>query len=453
MRIFSGVFILVLVLAGTSCKEELPVQKKESGFLSLSVSAITIEAKATSGRTKAVSTDNFIVKIYEVGESDPVLTFDPWSSAPSTIELETGTYYAEAQNLDPPLSAAFEQPWYYGKSAEFTIDKEEVKTITIDCTLANFKVSFVYSANVLEDFTDWNSTVSFIDEDEYLEWAKDDDREGYFITAPVSIQVHLSYTKVFTGEEIARDFAATISNPQPATHYRIKVDASLKNGEILLNIGVDEDFETIDIEMGDAGDEDPNSNWIAGDDWTDARDDQKYETVQIGSQVWMAENLNYNTGIGSWWYNNDPLLGALYGRMYTWEASMSGGAASDAVPSGVQGVCPNGWHLPSSPEWYILINGLGGATEAGGKLKETGTANWYAPNVGATNESGFNALPGGWYPQLPGYGFLNLGDVGVFHTSSSLSSGSTMVILNKSSGGVGVQSPNNNAVSVRCIKD
>ena len=85
-----------------------------------------------------------------------------------------------------------------------------------------------------------------------------------------------------------------------------------------------------------------------------------------------------------------------YGVLYNWTAAMQGEVSSDANPSGVQGVCPDGWHLPSHIEWDILINYLGGVDVAEGKLIESGTAHWPSPNIGATNESGFTGLPGGF---------------------------------------------------------
>ena len=74
---------------------------------------------------------------------------------------------------------------------------------------------------------------------------------------------------------------------------------------------------------------------------------------------------------------------------------MDGEASSTTNPSGIQGVCPAGWHLPSDAEWTELTDYLGGTSVAGGKLKETGTTHWASPNTGATNETGFTALPGG----------------------------------------------------------
>src|SRR5690554_3214124 len=86
---------------------------------------------------------------------------------------------------------------------------------------------------------------------------------------------------------------------------------------------------------------------------------------------------------------------ATYGVLYNWTAAMDGEASSTTNPSGIQGVCPAGWHLPSDAEWTELTNYLGGTYVAGGKLKETGTTHWNTPNTGATNETGFTALPGG----------------------------------------------------------
>ena len=96
----------------------------------------------------------------------------------------------------------------------------------------------------------------------------------------------------------------------------------------------------------------------------------------------MAENLNYLTSSGSWCYDDNSSNCAKYGRLYNWETA--------------QKVCPDGWHLPSDAEWTQLTNYLGGESVAGGKLKETGTIHWNSPNTGATNESGFTALPGGF---------------------------------------------------------
>ena len=152
-----------------------------------------------------------------------------------------------------------------------------------------------------------------------------------------------------------------------------------------------------------------------GDSFTDSRDGKTYKTVKIGNQTWMAENLKYlpsvvGHGTGSattqyyyvYGYNGTNVTDAkatsnytTYGVLYNWPAAMAGSASSSANPSGVQGVCPTGWHLPSDAEWTQLTTYLGNESVAGGKLKETGTTHWASPNTDATNTSGFIALPGG----------------------------------------------------------
>ena len=122
-----------------------------------------------------------------------------------------------------------------------------------------------------------------------------------------------------------------------------------------------------------------------GDTLLDVRDGQKYPTVCIGNQKWMAQNLNYNAP-GSVVYNNDPANGAIYGRLYDWPTVMQGAATSNATPSGVQGVCPKGWHVPSPPEFAALTAALGGDAVAGGAMKSTSSL-WVSPNTGATNGS------------------------------------------------------------------
>jgi uncharacterized protein (TIGR02145 family) len=131
---------------------------------------------------------------------------------------------------------------------------------------------------------------------------------------------------------------------------------------------------------------------------------QTYKTVLIGSQCWMAENLNIgkqvkefmgvnqpdNDTIVKWCYWNSTDSCNIFGGLYQWNEAMC-----NSTSEGSQGICPNGWHIPDKSEWIILINYLGGESIAGGKMKENGLSHWHAPNTGATNSSGFTALPGG----------------------------------------------------------
>ena len=117
--------------------------------------------------------------------------------------------------------------------------------------------------------------------------------------------------------------------------------------------------------------------------FTDPRDGRQYKTIAIGNQTWMAENLNYETDGGSWVYDNDIANSAIYGRLYSWPIACE--------------ACPPCWSLPSDMDWYNLTKYLGDLMVAGGKMKEVSAAHWNKPNIGATNESGFSALPAGYY--------------------------------------------------------
>ena len=159
-------------------------------------------------------------------------------------------------------------------------------------------------------------------------------------------------------------------------------------------------------------------------------DGNVYNTVTIGTQVWMLENLkvtklNDGTAIplvtdgtawanlttpGFCWYdNNEATYKNTYGALYNWYTVNTGK------------LCPTGWHVPTDAEWTTLTSYLGGESVAGGKLKEEGTTHWQSPNTGATNSSGLTALPGGYRSGSDGY-FYNFGSNGYWWSSSAYSS-------------------------------
>ena len=171
----------------------------------------------------------------------------------------------------------------------------------------------------------------------------------------------------------------------------------------------------------------------------DVRDGKVYKTVKIGNQTWMAQNLAYKNTEGCWAYNNDVTKVKIYGYLYDWKS------AKKAVPKG--------WHLPSDAELTTLITYLGGIYVAGGKMKKIGTTNWKSPNAGATNSSGFTALPGG-YRDLHGK-FYEMGELCYFWTSTEISfTAAWYKYLGFDIKTVGKdKSDKTTGYSVRCIKD
>jgi uncharacterized protein (TIGR02145 family) len=180
-----------------------------------------------------------------------------------------------------------------------------------------------------------------------------------------------------------------------------------------------------------------------------------YQIVEIGNQTWMLENLrtthfangtpilkvsdnttwgnlgDNNTDKAYCWYSNDSIAySQSYGALYTWAAAMNGTNSSSSNPSEVQGVCPNGWHMPSDNEWKELEMFIGmtqkqadqndyRGTDEGKKIKEAGTDQWSSNN--GTNSSGFTALPsGGRFPDSGA--FAGLTTMGFWWTATEKSS-------------------------------
>lgn len=148
----------------------------------------------------------------------------------------------------------------------------------------------------------------------------------------------------------------------------------------------------------------------------DERDGQQYKVVSIGDQTWMAENLRaivYSNGdplvdgkdagnitgdyTTKYWFAYDDDIANMdrYGLLYTWAAVMNNSSATYAVPSGVQGVCPTGWHLPSAGEWDILVEYLGGGNLAAGKMIDDTYSSIPDLQTPVTNESGLSIILGG----------------------------------------------------------
>jgi uncharacterized protein (TIGR02145 family) len=194
-------------------------------------------------------------------------------------------------------------------------------------------------------------------------------------------------------------------------------------------------------------------------------DGNRYETIKIGEQIWMKENLKttrYNNGDSirttnpdtldisnetspkyQWAYNGNENHVKVYGRLYTWYA------ITDS-----RKVCPCGWHVPTMKEWKKLFDYIGKGIIAADKLKEAGTIHWNKPNANATNESGFTALPAGsrW---LTG-DYAQLGESGHYWSSDELRQGIAFRVLFRHDNNIEKQfgaAYAKNGWSVRCIRN
>ena len=201
----------------------------------------------------------------------------------------------------------------------------------------------------------------------------------------------------------------------------------------------------------------------------DRRDNKVYKTITIGSQTWMAENLNYADSMKtpsllkrSWCYNNVDEYCAVTGRLYTWAAAIDsmkyamdvddpqdcGYGTTCTLPTKVQGICPDGWHLPSIAEWNTLLTYLGGSLVAGTKLKST--SGWKG---NANDAIGFSALPAGIRRNKGDFDYD--GDYAYFWSATDVSSNNASdIYLYYGYGNAVLDSYNKNfAYSVRCLQD
>ncbi len=197
---------------------------------------------------------------------------------------------------------------------------------------------------------------------------------------------------------------------------------------------------------------------------------QSYNTVQIGTQCWMAKNLNIgtridgsgnqtnNSTIEKYCYGDNTSNCDTYGGLYQWDEMMQ-----YVTTAGTQGICPTGWHLPTDAEWKTMEMHLGMSqdqadatgwrgTDEGGKLKETGTTHWASPNTGATNTSGFTGLPGGY--RYTNGSFTDLTFYAYFWSSSENGSDAWYRGLSFGSAQVGRYDYDKAyGFSVRCVRD
>ncbi|MEX2594050.1 MAG: fibrobacter succinogenes major paralogous domain-containing protein [Anditalea sp.] len=269
-----------------------------------------------------------------------------------TLPIGSYTYFAEVEGGD------YEEHLPFLIEGEFNLNSETMDITlmaTTDYGLITVKNEFVRSLGIRHESTLLNLALS-------------EDDSHYFIYAKKGLTPKLEIEEIFEKKLIEGQVAV-----QAYSHYHFFLKFAQSSGDVnFIDLALGE-FELIEEGIG-IGEQ------AAKGTFTDPRDGQTYKTVRINEQIWMTENLNYATE-DSWCYDNDPVNCARYGRLY------------ERLPALT--ACPDGWHLPTEEEWRLLVTYLGGVDVAGGKMKST-TGDWFEPNTGATNESGFTGLPGGF---------------------------------------------------------
>lgn len=235
---------------------------------------------------------------------------------------------------------------------------------------------------------------------------------------------------------------------------------------------------------------------LAGENpmFTDPRDNREYKTVKIGNQIWMAENLAYLPSVSPhseesytepyyyvYGYEGTSVSEAkatdnynTYGVLYNWPAAMNGATSSNTNPSGVQGICPTGWHLPSDAEWtelsnYLINNGYNyDGTTTGNKIAKAlaATTNWVASSYLGTatfgmpgydllsnNSSGFSGLPGGYRVNNGSFYDIGIGGHGWSCTENTADTAWLMSLYYHYTSFVRNEFNKAYGFSVRCVRD
>lgn len=271
-------------------------------------------------------------------------------------------------------------------------------------------------------------------------------RERHYVLT-VAYENEISSKKILNSGNIGQSQGKLVYNGNSETHVPVK-SHSITNGfgydfgDQLRFIGYANTIEGVSgsdvIEATPAGNEEFLFDILEGIPCAGTPilfyEDRQYNTVKIGDQCWLKENLNVGTMINGgqgmtdngiiekYCYDNSEANCNMYGGLYQWDEMMD-----YITTEGVQGICPEGWHLPTDIEWTALTTYLGDMNVAGGKMKSTRTTpdphpRWNSPNAFATNSSGWSGFPGG-YRNSNG-GFLDFGSFGYWWSSTESESAS-----------------------------
>ncbi|MBN1157865.1 MAG: DUF4493 domain-containing protein [Bacteroidales bacterium] len=242
MKTRYALFICLMTGCMMSCQKEDVGPIQETGTLHIDIGLFIRITEVNSTLKSTQQTEDFRVIIYRT-DNEEVMSFENASEMPAVIELETGDYYVEAHS-DNNLPAAFDNPYYYGRSEVFSITGNEQQSVLVSCALANTMVTIIYSERIRNSFTDYVTIVS--SDLGSLVFLKDEIRSGYFQPLPLDIRVELTYLKT-NGLPDNKILSGSIPEPIAGRHYEVHVDASIDEGMASFQILLDETEPEVEV--------------------------------------------------------------------------------------------------------------------------------------------------------------------------------------------------------------
>jgi len=235
-------FMLLLAITSSCKKEDTPdPATREKGRLTIEI-GLFIHVNAVHNPLKSTrAVEDFRVEIRHT-DGTVVLAYERVSDMPASIELDAGTYYVVVHSNNS-LPAAFENPYYYGRSDDFTLAGNTEQTVVVNCELANTMVTVAWSDNVRNNFTDYYAVVKAGADS--LVFGRSEIRAGYFTPASLSVYASLAWDK--GGTPAVKVLTGTIDNAQARRHYEIRVDALPGSGSSAIRIILDESVDSTQV--------------------------------------------------------------------------------------------------------------------------------------------------------------------------------------------------------------
>lgn len=253
-------YMLLLPLLGWSCQKDEGADNRPAGTLTLRVGLFVSVSGVSENLKSTLGTEDFRVVILNTA-GQAVRTFDRAADMPEQISLETGSYYAEASFGTNP-GAAFESPYYFGRSATFVITPGGAVSEAVNCQLANTVVTVVYSDHVKASFSDYTTTVSSTAGS--LVYGPAETRTGYFQPLPLTVRATLTWI-TSDGSPATRVLSGSIAAPEARRKYEIRVDATAAAGSSALTVNVDETVDLTEVVTLSESDEPAAEGWTAAD--------------------------------------------------------------------------------------------------------------------------------------------------------------------------------------------